>query len=111
MSARDEVCRRIEEVGIVPVFRLPSAELARAPSEAVFAGGIPVFEITLTVPDARRLDPLARRSLTAGALWSAPAPCSTPKQRVRASTRAHEFIVSPGTDRRRSSAAARATSP
>jgi 2-dehydro-3-deoxyphosphogluconate aldolase/(4S)-4-hydroxy-2-oxoglutarate aldolase len=50
--SRAEVCRRIETVGIVPVIRAPTAELALRAAEAVLAGGISIFEITMTVPDA-----------------------------------------------------------
>jgi 2-dehydro-3-deoxyphosphogluconate aldolase / (4S)-4-hydroxy-2-oxoglutarate aldolase len=49
---RAETCRRIEEVGIVPVVRAPSPDLAVRAVEAVLAGGISIFEITMTVPDA-----------------------------------------------------------
>jgi 2-dehydro-3-deoxyphosphogluconate aldolase/(4S)-4-hydroxy-2-oxoglutarate aldolase len=49
---RDEVCRKIEEVGLVPVVRAPSAAIALRAVEAILAGGISVFEITMTVPDA-----------------------------------------------------------
>jgi 2-dehydro-3-deoxyphosphogluconate aldolase / (4S)-4-hydroxy-2-oxoglutarate aldolase len=49
---RAEICRRIEEVGIVPVVRASSPELAIRAAEAVLAGGISIFEITMTVPDA-----------------------------------------------------------
>ena len=51
-AKRAEICRRVEEVGIVPVVRAPSAELAIRAAEAVLAGGISIFEITMTVPDA-----------------------------------------------------------
>jgi 2-dehydro-3-deoxyphosphogluconate aldolase/(4S)-4-hydroxy-2-oxoglutarate aldolase len=49
---RTETCARIEAVGIVPVIRAASPELALRAAEAVLAGGISVFEITMTVPDA-----------------------------------------------------------
>jgi 2-dehydro-3-deoxyphosphogluconate aldolase/(4S)-4-hydroxy-2-oxoglutarate aldolase len=49
---REEVCRRIEEVGIVPIVRVPTATLALRAVDALLAGGVPVLEITLTVPDA-----------------------------------------------------------
>ena len=49
---RAEVCKRIETVGIVPVIRAPSPELALLACEAILAGGISVFEITMTIPDA-----------------------------------------------------------
>jgi 2-dehydro-3-deoxyphosphogluconate aldolase / (4S)-4-hydroxy-2-oxoglutarate aldolase len=43
---------RIEDVGIVPVIRAASEEEARFAAEAVLRGGIPVIEITMTVPGA-----------------------------------------------------------
>jgi 2-dehydro-3-deoxyphosphogluconate aldolase/(4S)-4-hydroxy-2-oxoglutarate aldolase len=49
---RDEVRHRILEVGIVPVVRAASKEQAMAAAQAVCAGGIPIVEITMTVPDA-----------------------------------------------------------
>jgi 2-dehydro-3-deoxyphosphogluconate aldolase/(4S)-4-hydroxy-2-oxoglutarate aldolase len=49
---RAELCRHIADVGVVPVVRAPSAPLAIRAVEAVLAGGIAVFEITMTVPDA-----------------------------------------------------------
>ena len=48
----DDVIRRIEEVGIVPVVRAASVEEATRAVEAISAGGIPVVEITMTVPNA-----------------------------------------------------------
>ena len=49
---RVEVLRWIEDVGVVPVVRAPSAALAVRAVEALLAGGISVFEITMTVPGA-----------------------------------------------------------
>lgn len=49
---RDEVIRRIKEVGVVPVVRANSAEEAMAAVEAIKAGGVPILEITMTVPGA-----------------------------------------------------------
>src|SRR5579859_2328056 len=48
----DEVVRRIEEIGIVPVVRAASVTDAARAVEAICAGGIPVVEITMTVPNA-----------------------------------------------------------
>ena len=48
----DEVMARIGEVGIVPVVRSATVEEATRAVEAICAGGIPVVEITMTVPDA-----------------------------------------------------------
>jgi 2-dehydro-3-deoxyphosphogluconate aldolase/(4S)-4-hydroxy-2-oxoglutarate aldolase len=56
MSAQDmtmdNVIRRIGEIGIVPVVRAATVEEATGAVEAICAGGIPVVEITMTVPDA-----------------------------------------------------------
>ena len=49
---RQEVRRRIEEVGIIPSIRVSSTEDALFAAEAVSRGGIPIVEITLTVPEA-----------------------------------------------------------
>jgi len=46
------VKERIREVGIVPVVRATSAAEALDAVEAIRAGGIPILEITLTVPGA-----------------------------------------------------------
>ena len=49
---KKEVRSRIEQVGIVPVVRASSSEEARFAAEAVAKGGIPIVEITMTVPGA-----------------------------------------------------------
>jgi len=49
---REEVRARIEEIGIIPAVRAASAEHARYAGEAVCRSGIPIAEITMTVPDA-----------------------------------------------------------
>src|ERR1700722_10015880 len=43
---------RIEEIGIVPVIRAASPQEARFAAAAVWQGGIPIVEITMTVPGA-----------------------------------------------------------
>ena len=52
---RDEVAKRIREIGIVPVVRAKSAKQAQLAAEAVCAGGIPIAEVTMTVPGAVEL--------------------------------------------------------
>jgi 2-dehydro-3-deoxyphosphogluconate aldolase/(4S)-4-hydroxy-2-oxoglutarate aldolase len=49
---KQEVLRRIAEVGIVPVVRAESSREALAVIDAIKAGGIPILEITMTVPGA-----------------------------------------------------------
>ena len=46
------VVDRIRQIGIVPVVRASSSDEALAAVEAIRAGGIPILEITLTVPGA-----------------------------------------------------------
>lgn len=52
---KQEVRRRIEEVGIIPAIRVSSTEDALFAAEAVSRGGIPLVEVTLTVPEATRV--------------------------------------------------------
>jgi 2-dehydro-3-deoxyphosphogluconate aldolase/(4S)-4-hydroxy-2-oxoglutarate aldolase len=52
---KEEVLRRIAEVGVVPVVRASSAEEALRVVEAIREGGVPVLEITMTVPGAVRV--------------------------------------------------------
>jgi len=47
-----ELRARVEEVGIVPVIRTASADDARFAVEEIARGGIPVIEVTMTVPGA-----------------------------------------------------------
>lgn len=49
---KTEHIRRITEIGVIPVVRAESADLARHAASAIRAGGIPVLEITMTVPGA-----------------------------------------------------------
>ena len=49
---RDEARILIIDVGVMPVIRVTSAKHAIAATEAVHAGGVPIVEITMTVPGA-----------------------------------------------------------
>ncbi|HLK47562.1 MAG TPA: bifunctional 4-hydroxy-2-oxoglutarate aldolase/2-dehydro-3-deoxy-phosphogluconate aldolase [Bryobacteraceae bacterium] len=50
--SRHQVRRRIEEIGIIPAVRAHSAEDAVFAAEAVTRSGIPIVEITMTIPGA-----------------------------------------------------------
>lgn len=52
---KQEVRRRIEEVGIIPSIRVSSTDDALFAAEAVSRGGIPIVEVTLTVPEATKV--------------------------------------------------------
>jgi 2-dehydro-3-deoxyphosphogluconate aldolase / (4S)-4-hydroxy-2-oxoglutarate aldolase len=49
---KEQVRARIEEIGIIPAVRLHSAEDAIFAAEAVASGGIPIVEVTISVPGA-----------------------------------------------------------
>ena len=52
---KDEVCTRIREIAIIPAIRVLSGDDAPFAAEAVVHGGIPIVEITMTVPGALEL--------------------------------------------------------
>jgi 2-dehydro-3-deoxyphosphogluconate aldolase / (4S)-4-hydroxy-2-oxoglutarate aldolase len=49
---REQIRARIEEVGIIPAIRVSSAEDALFAGDAVCTHGIPIVEVTMTVPGA-----------------------------------------------------------
>jgi 2-dehydro-3-deoxyphosphogluconate aldolase/(4S)-4-hydroxy-2-oxoglutarate aldolase len=49
---RQEVSTLINNIGILPSVRVNSQDLARFASETLYASGIPIVEITMTVPGA-----------------------------------------------------------
>ncbi len=51
---KGEVFRILKEIGVVPVVRAETAEEVLLAAEALVEGGLPVAEITLTVPEAVR---------------------------------------------------------
>src|SRR5579871_2417884 len=52
---KKEVSDRIREIAIIPAVRVLSGDDAHFAAEAVTHGGIPIVEITMTVPGARDL--------------------------------------------------------
>jgi 2-dehydro-3-deoxyphosphogluconate aldolase/(4S)-4-hydroxy-2-oxoglutarate aldolase len=61
---REQVRNKIVEIGIVPVVRAASVQQAMQAAAAVCAGGIPIVEITMTVPGA--IDVIAQLAKTMG---------------------------------------------
>jgi 2-dehydro-3-deoxyphosphogluconate aldolase / (4S)-4-hydroxy-2-oxoglutarate aldolase len=49
---REQILQQMKKVGVVPVLRAPSAEVAVAAAHAIEKGGVPVVEVTMTVPGA-----------------------------------------------------------
>jgi 2-dehydro-3-deoxyphosphogluconate aldolase/(4S)-4-hydroxy-2-oxoglutarate aldolase len=52
---KEEVCARIAELAIVPAIRASNADDALFAAEAVSRGGLPIAELTMTVPKANEL--------------------------------------------------------
>ncbi len=52
---KEEVCECIKKIGIIPAIRVSSGDDAHFAAEAVTKGGIPIVEITMTVPGATEL--------------------------------------------------------
>jgi 2-dehydro-3-deoxyphosphogluconate aldolase / (4S)-4-hydroxy-2-oxoglutarate aldolase len=50
--SKDDILSRIHTVGIMPVLRATSAQLAISAAGAIEAGGVNVLEVTMTVPGA-----------------------------------------------------------
>jgi 2-dehydro-3-deoxyphosphogluconate aldolase/(4S)-4-hydroxy-2-oxoglutarate aldolase len=96
-ASRAEIVRRIADEAIVPVIRAATPDLALRAARAVLAGGISIFEITMTVPDAPAVIRALVRELGDRALVGAGT--------VLSATAAHQcvdagaaFVVSPGLD-------------
>lgn len=94
---REEVERKIREVGIVPVVRATSAKQAQLACEAVCAGGIPIVEVTMTVPGAVELIAQLARTIGQDVLIGAGTvlDAETAKRCLEAGA---QFVVSPGLD-------------
>jgi 2-dehydro-3-deoxyphosphogluconate aldolase / (4S)-4-hydroxy-2-oxoglutarate aldolase len=57
-----EVRARIGEIGIIPCARVKAPELAHFAAETVYDAGIPIIEVTLTLPEAPEvIEALAKR--------------------------------------------------
>ncbi len=52
MVKKEEVCARIKEIGILPAIRVPSSEDALFAADQMLTWGIPIVELTMTVPGA-----------------------------------------------------------
>src|SRR6516164_9055049 len=52
---KDDVCALIRKIGVIPAIKVSSGDDAHFAAEAVTHGGIPIVEITMTVPGAVEL--------------------------------------------------------
>jgi 2-dehydro-3-deoxyphosphogluconate aldolase/(4S)-4-hydroxy-2-oxoglutarate aldolase len=91
----EDVIRRIGEIGIVPVVRAATVEDATRAVEAICAGGIPILEITMTVPNAVSVIRHVIREHGSAALIGA-GTVITGEQADQCIRAGAEFLVSPG---------------
>ena len=91
----EDVIRRIGEVGIIPVIRAATVAEALRAVEAIGAGGIPVVEITMTVPNAiAAIREVAQQH--AGKVLVGAGTVVTAEQAELCIRAGAEFLVSPG---------------
>ena len=91
----EDVIRKIGEIGIVPVVRATTVENATRAVEAICTGGIPILEITMTVPNATSVIRHVIRESGYTALIGA-GTVTTGEQAEQCIAAGAEFIVSPG---------------
>lgn len=91
----EDVAQRIGEIGIVPVVRAAGAEEAQQAVDAILAGGIPVVEITMTVPGAVEVIRSVVRQF-AGKVLVGAGTVVTREQAQACLDAGAQFLVSPG---------------
>lgn len=91
----EDVIHRIGEIGIVPVVRAATVEDATSAVQAICAGGIPILEITMTVPNATSVIRHLAREYGTTVLIGA-GTVTTAEQAEQCIHAGAEFIVSPG---------------
>lgn len=91
---KQDVLRIIREVGVVPVVRAASADEATQVIEAVTAGGVNIFEVTMTVPGAVNLIKNLVAKFGETALIGA-GTVLTPEQAQECIAAGAKFVISP----------------
>jgi 2-dehydro-3-deoxyphosphogluconate aldolase/(4S)-4-hydroxy-2-oxoglutarate aldolase len=91
----DDVIRSIGEIGVVPVVRATTVEEAIRAVQAICAGGIPIAEITMTVPNAVAVIREVAQHYEGKVLVGA-GTVTTGEQAELCIRAGAEFIVSPG---------------
>src|SRR6266850_728583 len=96
-SMHQSVVDRIRQIGVIPVVRARSSDEALAAVEAIRAGGIPILEMTLTVPGAINVIADLTRRLGDDALIGAGTVLDADAARACIDAGAR-FVVSPALD-------------
>ena len=91
---RAKVVARLREVGIIPIIRASTADVAMPLAEALLQAGLPIAEITMTVPNAiDAIRAIAKR--LAGKMLLGAGTVTDAETARRAADAGAEFIVSP----------------
>lgn len=96
MMDKQAVRERILQIGIVPVVRASSSAEARTAAEAVCKGGIPIVEITMTVPGAVEVIRELAKQSSPNELLVGAGTVLNPEQAQRCLDAGAQFLVSPG---------------
>lgn len=91
----ENAIRRIEETAIIPVVRAATVDEANRAVEAICAGGIPIVEITMTVPNAASVIRTVARQYGSKVLVGA-GTVTTAEEADLCIRSGAEFLVSPG---------------
>jgi len=94
---KEQVRQKILEIGIVPVVRASSGKQAMQAAEAVRAGGIPIVEVTMTVPGAVEVIAQLAKSVGGEVLIGAGTVLDA-ETAQRCLDAGAQFLVSPGFD-------------
>jgi 2-dehydro-3-deoxyphosphogluconate aldolase / (4S)-4-hydroxy-2-oxoglutarate aldolase len=94
---KEQVRRKIVQIGIVPVVRASSGKQAIQACEAVCAGGIPIVELTMTVPGVVEVIQQLVKSMGAEVLIGAGTVLDS-EAAQRCLDAGAQFLVSPGFD-------------
>ncbi len=90
-----EAIKKVQEVGIVPVVRAANLDEARRAIDAICSGGIPIIEVTMTVPNAPAMIEELTHHYGSDVLTGA-GTVTTAKQAEICLDAGAQFLVSPG---------------
>jgi 2-dehydro-3-deoxyphosphogluconate aldolase/(4S)-4-hydroxy-2-oxoglutarate aldolase len=93
---REKIRSRIEEIGIIPAIRVSSARDALFAAEAVSSSGIPIVEVTMTVPGA--IDVIAELARSSGELVVGAGTVPDVDSAKRCLDAGAKFLTTPGLD-------------
>jgi 2-dehydro-3-deoxyphosphogluconate aldolase / (4S)-4-hydroxy-2-oxoglutarate aldolase len=95
--SKGDVVAKISQIGLVPVIRARTADLAMRAADAIRQGGIPILEITMTVPGAVELIAAVKKRFGDDVIVGAGTVLDAEKARACVAAGA-QFVVSPAFD-------------